>query len=299
MSKNDWLLNKAGELGDEDRRELLEKLLPDTSLSIDRYGMVLAVDYTEEAKERMANWGKLQGLSSGYPSLDRLTKGLVGGELIVIAGATSQGKTTVALNIANNVAGSGTPVLFVTLEMTKAEVTSRLMKMNDGETDSYHTAAAMMAYQKEDDLNWKDIDGLMTKAKEELGVGLVVIDHLHYFSRELEHLSEDLGRITKELKKNAIRHNIPIILISHIRKKGQGQSSKSPEMDDLRGSSYIAQDADIVLMVERGKVDGSNMYVRCDKNRNRGVDTSDGHNIIVLGFDGIKLTSKGSIPWVN
>jgi replicative DNA helicase len=296
MSKHDWLLDKASELDDEGRRELLEKLLPDTSLNIDRYGMVLAADYTDQAKERMANWGKLQGISSGYSEIDRLTKGLVGGELIVVAGATSQGKTTVALNIANNVATSGAPVLFVTLEMTKAEVTARLMKMNGGDNPAYQTAAAMMAFQKEDELNWKDIDGLIAKAKQELSVGLIVIDHLHYFSRELEHLSEDLGRITKELKKNAIRHDVPIMLISHVRKKGSGEArGKAPDIEDLRGSSYIAQDADIVLMVRRMTNYPDLLAVKVEKNRNRGISSDDEY---ALKFDGIKLTGKGRPYWV-
>lgn len=299
MAKNDWLLNKASELDDDERRQLIEGLLPDTSLKLDHYGMDLASDYTEQAKERMANWGKLQGLSSGYPEIDRLTKGLVGGELVVIAGATSQGKTTVALNIANNVAGAGVPVLFVTLEMTKAEVTARLMKMNGGDNEGYQNAASVLAYQREDELNWKDIDGLIAKAKTELGVGLVVIDHLHYFSRELEHLSEDLGRITKELKKNAIRHDVPIALISHVRKRGSGESKKAPDIEDLRGSSYIAQDADIVLMVARSPDYPDKMVVRVDKNRNRGIDYADNKNVEVLNFDGVKLTSKEMPTWAR
>lgn len=300
MDKNKWLLDRAKELNDDERRVLLEKMLPDTSLEIDRFGMDLAADYTEQAKERMANWGKLQGLSSGYPEVDQLTKGLVGGELIIVAGATSQGKTTVALNIANNVAVAGTSVLFVTLEMTKPEVTARLMKMNGGDNEAYQTAASQLAYQKDDELNWKDIDGLIAKAKSELNVGLIVIDHLHYFSRELEHLSEDLGRITKELKKNAIRHDVPIVLISHVRKKGNNEAKgKAPDIDDLRGSSYIAQDADIVLMVARSPEYPDKMFVRLDKNRNRGIDYNDNHNLATLNFDGIRLTSKELPLWAR
>lgn len=300
MDKNKWLLDRAKELTDDERRTLLEKLLPDTSLAIDRHGMELAADYTEQAKERMANWGRLQGLSSGYPEVDQLTKGLVGGELVVVAGATSQGKTTVALNIANNVAVAGTPVLFVTLEMTKPEVTARLMKMNGGDNESYQAAAAQLAYQKDDELNWKDIDGLIAKAKSELNVGLVVIDHLHYFSRELEHLSEDLGRITKELKKNAIRHDVPILLISHVRKRGNNEAKgKAPDIDDLRGSSYIAQDADIVLMVARSQDYPDKMFLRVDKNRNRGIDYNDNQNLATLNFDGIRLTSQEVPLWAK
>jgi replicative DNA helicase len=64
-------------------------------------------EYTDKAREFAQNFGKMQGLSSGYLSIDELTKGFVKGEVTVIAGKTSRGKTTLAMNIANNLALSG------------------------------------------------------------------------------------------------------------------------------------------------------------------------------------------------
>ena len=94
-------------------------------------------------------------------------------------------------------------------------------------------------------------------------------DERNYFTRELKNAAEDLGNITKELKKNAIRHNIPIILISHTRKAPDSHTTKTG-INDLRGSSYIAQDADIVLMVERNMKDfPEDIIVTLGKNRNR------------------------------
>jgi replicative DNA helicase len=232
-----------------------------------KYQVASMIDYIDASKERYQNWGQLQGLSTGFPSIDQLTLGMVGGELIIVAGPTSRGKTLLAMNIANNVAKKGGRVLFVTLEMTHEELTSRYMFANGGwETNDFATVAANTIFQQNDELDWKDIDGLMQNAKEQLDVDLVIIDHLHYFTRELQNVAEDLGRITKEFKKNAKRYNIPVILISHIRKMGKDEELSG---ESLRGSSLIAQDADIVLMVNRDPETNA-MGVMIDKNRNRG-----------------------------
>lgn len=225
------------------------------------------LDHVEEAENRYKHRDEIQGLSTGFPSIDQLTMGLVPGELIIVAGPTSRGKTLLSMHIANNVAKKGHRVLFVTLEMTKAELTSRYMYVNGGaDTADFNTVAANTVFQENDELDWKDIDGLIQNAKEQLDVDLVIIDHLHYFSRDLKNAAEELGKITMTFKKNAIRHNLPVILISHIRKLGKDEDLSA---DSLRGSSLIAQDSDIVLMVNRD-AETNQMGVLIDKNRNRG-----------------------------
>lgn len=268
-----YLVRKLQELNPEDQDkvmdEILESITYTSKSTASQVGIELLSDYTDKAIEHYKNFGKMQGLSTGYPKLDGLTKGLVGGEMIVIAGKTSYGKTTMAINIANRVAKAGTPVLFVTLEMTKTEIASRYMQINGGEGENYNSVASITAVQAQDELDWTSIDGLIENFVQQFGSGLIVIDHLHYFTRELSNIAEDLGRITKELKKNAIRHNVPVILISHVRKTGKGESAG---IDDLRGTSYIAQDADIVLLVGRDKDDESTLFVSIEKNRNRGYN---------------------------
>lgn len=232
-----------------------------------KYQVSSMLDFVDAAEERYKNRDKVQGLSTGFPSIDKLTMGLVPGELIIVAGPTSKGKTLLSMHICNNVALIGGRVLFVTLEMTKTEMTSRYMYINGGkDTSAFATVAANTIFQENDELDWKDIDGLIQNAKRELEVDLVVIDHLHYFARDINHASEELGKITMTFKKNAIRHNLPIILISHIRKLGQGEELSS---ESLRGSSLIAQDSDVVLLVNRDP-ETNQMGVLIDKNRNRG-----------------------------
>lgn len=284
-----YLTKKLKELNAAEQQkvaaEILSAVTAEPSTKADKIRLVSMLDYTDAAKEYLKNWGKMQGLSTGYITIDHLTKGLVPGELIVVAGKTSYGKTSLCVNIANNIALHGKRVLFVTMEMTKEELTGRFMKINNGDNEDYYQVAGNTVYQHNDELDWTDIDHLIAKAKHELHVDLVVIDHLHYFSRETEKLAEDLGRITKELKKNAIAHKVPIILVSHVRKTGKGESAT---MDDLRGSSYIAQDADIVLMVGRNPENDTEFKVRIEKNRNRGFRTSEDR--AELQFDGVKLS---------
>ena len=227
----------------------------------------MLADYHDEIEFRMKNWGKIMGLHTGNWVLDRMTMGLAPGELIVIGGATSNGKTALSMNIAANVAKQGKSVLFVTLEMTHGEAGVRFRKILGEE--QYDKCRATIFFQKNDELSWHSIDGLICKAKEEADCELVVIDHLHYFTREIQNIADELGNITKELKKNAIRHQLPIILISHTRKAPDSHTRKTG-INDLRGSSYIAQDADIVLMVERNLKEFPNdIIVTLEKNRNR------------------------------
>jgi replicative DNA helicase len=296
VSKLDYLKRQLADLSVEQRQDvddfMLNLMADDAETKAKRYELELATDFLDQARDLRSKWGKMQGLSTGYQSLDRQMLGIVRGEVIVVAGATSKGKTALAVNITGKVVQAGVPVLFVTLEMTKPQLASRLMYC----VDNFDEYAGLVAFQKSNDLDWRSVDGLILNAVKEMRVGLVVIDHLHYFSRELERLSEDLGRITKEFKRAAATYDVPIMLISHVRKTDKG---KKASMDDLRGSSYIAQDADVVLMVDRDNEYPNQIIVTCEKNRNRGADLA--KNVVILDFNKTKITERstlGGIPWL-
>lgn len=290
---DEYLKIKLDKLAEKKRNEVLDYLLKITKDTHEArakdYRLESMADFTDEAIEIAKNWGKFQGLSSGYPSLDRLTKGFVGGEVTVVAAKTSVGKTALAVNIANNMAQNDVPVLFVTLEMTKPQLTSRFIYLNGEDTEEYYKAASLVSFQKTDELNWQSVDGLIGNFCEQFAEGFVVIDHLHYFTRELEKVSEDLGRLTKEFTKNAKRHNVPILLISHVRK-----ASGEITMEDLRGSSYIAQDTDVVLLCGRSE-DGTKLGVKLAKNRNRGHDYT--NDEIELRYDKTRITELVNDPF--
>lgn len=243
-------------------------------------------EYVEEAQATMASWGGMQGLSTGFKNLDELVKGLVGGELIIVSGQTSHGKTQLAANIAYNLAKVGEPVLFVTLEMTKLELTRRIIKLaepNDG-------VGLPVFYQLATEINYNDINQLIKRAVDD-GAKLVVIDHLHYFLRSVEFANQEIGKIVKEFKRAAIENNVPVMLLSHVRKL---ERNKEPEIDDLRDSSFIGQDADVVLMVWRDMKEGApspeDVTVKIHKNRNRGLFA--GQRVAYFKHDGVKLNEE-------
>lgn len=237
--------------------------------------IVALTEDTEKAVEVYKNFGKITGLSTGYGGLNHMTKGLRGGEIIVLSAKTSVGKTALSLNIATNVAKNGHPVLFLTFEMTHTEIRARYIHITGGLGDDgqpkedYYKVGGITVLQKDEQVDWRSINGLIKKAKEQIGAELVIIDHLHYFSREISNPNEELGLITKEFKKASIQYDVPIILIAHSRKTAKGDEVQA---EDVRGSSYIVQDADIVLMLNRDKDDPNIVKCTISKNRNAGID---------------------------
>lgn len=272
MSQADYVKEKYKQLKPREREEFELFLLESESDQAEKfrqeYKLSMLADYYDQIEEDYLNWGKMCGISTGFPTVDRMTMGLVGGEMIVIGGATSTGKSALGINITTKVAIGGRNVLYVTLEMTKRQLGVRIKHIIGDNPATYTACQSRIFFQEQDEMNWQSIDGLMETAKKQAGAELVVIDHLHYFTRELKNVAEDLGNITKEFKKNAIRHDLPVILISHTRKSEKSHET-STGINDLRGSSYIAQDADIVLMVDRDVEIQDKIVVSLEKNRNR------------------------------
>lgn len=179
------------------------------------------------------------------------------------------------LNIAANLVMKDHAVGFITLEMTRPEIGSRLKRILGDENASL---VGGVIVNKSDRMSWRSVETFLKKAKENWNIEALFIDHLHYFARNLENQAEELGLITQEFKHLAIKYNIPIVLISHTRKTDNMGKERAATMNDLRGSSFIAQDADIVLMLNRvwqndedsgTIVDPTGIRVTLEKNRNR------------------------------
>lgn len=247
--------------------------------------------WVEDAQEFVDNFGKVVGLRTGYDSIDDLTKGMKGGDLIVVAGQPSHGKTLVGNNIAYRMAKNGDPVLFVTLEMTKAKVTARFMQI--AKADGKDAAEFPIFYQEVDWVSAKDIPRLIRKAIEEAGVKCVIIDHLHYLAdRTARDMRMEIGSITKNMKQCAVQHNIPIILLAQVKRLEDDQ--KRPKSSDLKETGYIEQDADIILMIWRDiSVNSPNpdaVEIYCTKNRDNGFT---GDRIKRFFQDGSTLYEEG------
>lgn len=245
-------------------------------------------DSVDAAVKRMQHGDQLVGVSSGYPSIDKLTKGFAPGELIIVMGHTSHGKSQLIQNISDKVANRGEAVLIISLEMTKAENTGRLIKLaGGGETAVSHVMKLPIIYPKSNEVKASDIDRLVQTAVSE-NVKLVVIDHLHYFSRSIEHSTAEIGRLVNSFKQVAVKHDVPIILVSHIVKLPQ---KTAPGIEHLRDSSFIGQDADIILSVWRNENEPQQMLVKILKNRNRGFDPARATTNLYIQ-DGIRLLER-------
>jgi replicative DNA helicase len=202
--------------------------------------LVTLSETVEQAQKITAREGEIVGLSTGFACIDRMTGGIGPSEIVVVFGDTSHGKSQLAQNIALNMAQREIPILFIGLEMSNAENTVRFLGMG-GEAD------LPIIYPANMDLGYKEIDNLVGTAKQD-GIQLVVLDHLHMLTRDVQNAANELSMISNELKRVARKYELPMMVISHISRQGTG---KVPELRDLKGSSSIEQDADIALAVWR------------------------------------------------
>lgn len=203
-------------------------------------------------------------IKTGLPSLDKLIGGFEKGELITLGGYSGGGKTTLALNIATNVAKEGLKVLYFSLEMTKTEMHKRLVCSATGIHDFANMTAdefnrlieASKSLEHDLPLRFLD-DGDMTVEKiaavcgGEKDVALVVIDHLHILKsdRTFKDQYALLTYITRRIKMMAADLNIPVLLLSQMNRANAAREVKEPTMSDLRGSGSIEQDSNLVMFV--------------------------------------------------
>jgi replicative DNA helicase len=217
----------------------------------------------------------LSGVSSGFFDLDSFTQGFQKSDLIIIAGRPSMGKTALALNIGSNVIkNSNFPVLFFSLEMSKEQLTYRLLT---NETDITNLRLKTGNLYKEDwvklnssiknlsslpffidDTSNPSIQDIKSKIKkilfEQNQLGLIIIDYLQLMQNSkfgTNNRTQELSQITRSLKNLAREFNVPIIALSQLSRNVENRINKRPILSDLRESGSIEQDADLVLMLYR------------------------------------------------
>lgn len=260
--------------------QITERIENDTLAQFqkDDSAVVPFAEYLPEAIELMTDPEKLHGIASGYKVLDDYIKGFEPGELIVVGAETGVGKSMFVQNIFHNMGVRGIPNLFISMEMPNTEAEKRYVEMQmDWAKVKKDKAAEMIkelplyAY-KADNMDLQKLDEKIGEAIEKYGIKILGIDHLHYFTRSQENASGEIGYLVRQFKMMANKHKIPIFLISHLTKlKKKGMPDKSA----LRDSSFIAQDADAVIMLNRDymntdKLKRSQLDFSVQKNRTRG-----------------------------
>ena len=222
---------------------------------------------------------KYKGIPTGFRLLDTVLTGLGRGDLIILAARPGMGKTSFALNIATRVAmQQKVPVAIFSLEMTKEQLTNRILSAEAGiDSQAFRTGALRaedweylaLATEKLHDapIYMDDTSGItITEMKAKIrrvnqdparpNVGLIVIDYLQLMTsgQRSENRVQEISSITRNLKIMAKEMNVPIIALSQLSRAVEKQgnnSSHRPQLSDLRDSGSIEQDADCVLFLYR------------------------------------------------
>jgi replicative DNA helicase len=214
----------------------------------------------------------LRGVPSGFKDLDDTLAGMQKSNLIVLAARPGIGKTSFALNIAQNVAVKyKRPVGFFSLEMSKEELVDRLLvsqadidawRLKTGKLDEedFTKLSNAMGELAEaplyiDDTPALSILEMRTKARRlqvEAGIDLLIVDYLQLArSRQLENRVQEVSEITQGLKNLARELKIPVIAISQLSRAVEQRGTRKPQLADLRESGSIEQDADVVMFLWR------------------------------------------------
>jgi len=220
--------------------------------------------------------GNITGVPTGFDKFDESTTGLHPGELVIVAGRPSMGKTTFAMNIAENAAiGSKTPVAVFSMEMPGEQLAMRMIS-SLGRIDQHHirtgqltdedwpriTSAVHMLSEANlfiDDtpaMSPNEIRARARRMKRKHGLGLVVVDYLQLMQVHggSENRATEISEISRGLKALAKELSVPVIALSQLNRSLEQRPDKRPIMSDLRESGAIEQDADLIVFIYRDEV---------------------------------------------
>jgi len=233
---------------------------------------VLVRESFEQITKMYESGGEMTGTAIGFRDIDHMTSGLQPGNLVVVAGRPSMGKSAFALGAAGNLGLRGTPVAIFTLEMSKVEVAQRLMcaearvelqRLRAGQLTSEDWTRLVKACDTltkapiyVDDTRMTTMLEIRAKARRlkarEPELGLIVVDYLQLLgSGAIEHRVQEVSEISRSLKMLAGDLEIPVMALSQLSRAVESRSDKRPILSDLRESGSIEQDADLVMFLYR------------------------------------------------
>ncbi len=226
---------------------------------------------------RSDNNSDVTGIPTGFTDLDKMTSGLQPGDLVIVAGRPSMGKTAFSINIAETVAlESGLPVAIFSMEMGGAQLVMRMMgsvgrldqhKVRTGklQDDDWHNLTyavgklndAPIHIDESPALTSMEVRARSRRLHRQYGkLGLIVIDYLQLMSGSGngENRATEISEISRSLKGLAKELNVPVIALSQLNRSLEQRPNKRPVMSDLRESGAIEQDADVILFIYRDEV---------------------------------------------
>lgn len=229
----------------------------------------LARQLVEDIDARAASNGAIAGVSTGFADLDQRIDGLIPGNLIVIAGRPSMGKTTLAQNIGENVALAGHGVYLVSLEMGDLQtarktvasiggIDSKRLKRGDLQDEDWQrltlAASKLADMPLAFDRRARRVAQIAARArrlKKQIGLKLVIVDYLQLLDGEGENQNIRIATLSRELKKLAVDLDVTVIVLSQLSRECEKRPNKRPMLSDLRDSGAIEQDADVVVLMYR------------------------------------------------
>ena len=267
------------------------------------------IDKLHKSKDEM------RGVPTGFKDLDLKLSGLQKSDLIILAARPSVGKTSLALNIANNAANLGIGVAIFSLEMSSAQLVDRMLSA-EANVDSWRLRTGKLNQEEEfsrirdsldtlskapiyiDDQAANNILRMRSVArriKMEKGLGLIIVDYLQLMaptsSKNSDNVVQQVTEISRSLKQLAKELEIPVLALSQLSRAVEARGGK-PRLSDLRDSGSIEQDADVVLFIHRedkGKDESERTNIAeilIEKHRNGPTGT------VKLYFDGDKTSFK-------
>lgn len=225
----------------------------------------------EKLAELSENDDDITGISTGFIDIDKRTAGFHGSELILIAARPGMGKTSFALNIAQNAAiNSGVTVAVFNLEMpgiqlanrmlsSEAAVSSEALKKGDIKDEEWEKIGEAVDVLSRADIYIDDTSSITVaeicarcrKLKIEHNLGMVVIDYIQLISSKNPDRQQAISEISRSLKILSKDLNIPVIALSQLNRSVEKREIKEPVLSDLRESGAIEQDADMVMFLYR------------------------------------------------
>jgi replicative DNA helicase len=223
---------------------------------------------------RMDQQHAFGGVETGFVDFDQMTGGLQKSELVILAARPSMGKTALAMNMAEYAALNGTPVLFVSLEMSAIELGDRLLcsvarvngnRLRNGtithdERRKLVNAAAQVSRAPLyiDDAPARTMTEIAANARRlkrrrDAGLGLIVVDYLQLIDPDnpRDPRQEQVAKISRRLKALARELEVPVLCLGQLNRQVEATSSNKPQLSHLRESGAIEQDADVVMFVHR------------------------------------------------
>lgn len=305
--KADWkkkqvarMVEQYTEMDDQQKLEVMDAIKYNHALEAARQvGMTKTVtfgDMYDVAIERQKHFNKFEGFGCGLPYFDQATMGFRGGELIIVAAPSNFGKTMVSMNIVAQLAANTLKkVVMITMEMTPAEVSTRLYNMVD--KSDHPSLKENFVIQTELSVNTEHVKAIVKKHKPDI----LLIDHLGFLAKQEPGTEErqQIDTAMQKIKRLAITENIPIIMISHVAKSRSGADGEAT-VQDLKGSSAIEQDSDIVFMLNKPKVQNylhegiTEIVMKLEKHRTKSPKGLF-HQKVLIQMKGVRTDGKYSL----